>query len=56
MAARVNESKEKRRSRAGAAAITAEAQRVKAEVGTVAVARAAYRKANTKEARAKRVR
>ena len=55
MASRVNESKDKRRSRTGAAAVTAEAQRVKAEVGTVAGARAAYRKANTKEARAKRV-
>jgi hypothetical protein len=43
-----------RAKRSTAAATTAEAQRVVAEVGTKAVARAAYRKANTKEARGKR--
>jgi hypothetical protein len=55
MAARVNESKEKRRARSGAAAVVAAAQRTAAVVGAVAVAREAYRKANTKDARSKRV-
>lgn len=51
----IRESKEKRKARSAAAAVVAETQRVAAEVGTKAVARAAYRRANTKQARLKRM-
>lgn len=48
------ETKHDRRARNNAAAIEAEKQRVKNEVGTKAVDRAAYRKANLRDARQKR--
>jgi len=54
MAKAVQESRSKRQARSVAAGVEAEKQRVKDEVGTKAVARAALRKDNTRDARQKR--